>query len=422
MVRREGGAALTVALLSATGEPIVRLRIDSVEFWTLERIQVLSTPDNVLVGARFPHINLAMGQLKKFFPRPAGPHEYLELLHAYVVGPLDETLLGASEIPFKLYGQTVSTRHSPGLATAPVRILAGEPHDKGGRWLPVSVLRPFVPPSTRDDEAETMVKERMRAGKHVPFVREAFRRAPPPTGDGGGQLAAGAKRKLPSRFETAAELLERRHRSDGGDACTADPGAASTSAVEHAVGPAPAVLSKPGASCGSTAAGGKRREKWFDKKGNVVVARLQGDMELALWPVCLVVIDKQHGPPKGSSNSPRYVVTSALPPAQSAPTDTWHISEVEPLREALPRAWRWLCDPHREVPGGRVRLREAMVHAVIAQSKAPAFSNRDCFDAADTWDWLVPEARGRWSELTQRPAVEGGGKNRFGARYEVVGL
>ena len=27
-------------------------------------------------------------------------------------------------------------------------------------------------------------------------------------------------------------------------------------------------------------------------------------MELTLWPVCLVVIDKQHGPPKGSSEHP----------------------------------------------------------------------------------------------------------------------
>ena len=50
-------------MLSAAGEAIVQLRVGIVEYWTLEKVTVLSTPDGSLVGAPFPHINQAMGQL-----------------------------------------------------------------------------------------------------------------------------------------------------------------------------------------------------------------------------------------------------------------------------------------------------------------------------------------------------------------------
>ena len=68
-------SSLHLSVLSAAREPLVRLRVDTVEYWTLESISVLSTPDGSLVGALFPHINQAMGQLKKFLPRATQAHE-----------------------------------------------------------------------------------------------------------------------------------------------------------------------------------------------------------------------------------------------------------------------------------------------------------------------------------------------------------
>jgi hypothetical protein len=35
--------------------------------------------------------------------------------------PLDEAVLGKRDIRFKLYGESVGTRHTPELLTAPVR-------------------------------------------------------------------------------------------------------------------------------------------------------------------------------------------------------------------------------------------------------------------------------------------------------------
>ena len=116
------------------------------------------------------------------------------------------------------------------------------------------------------------------------------------------------------------------------------------------------------------------------------------------WPTCLVIVGKQHGPPMGASKSPRYVVATALPPAQGAPKDTWHISEVEPLRDALPKAWRMLCDGDCEQQGGRERVRQAMAHGVRKQNETPLFRTQSM---EETWDWLVPEAHGRWSEFQE---------------------
>ena len=379
MVRNLSPSPLTLSVLSAAGEPIVQLRVDTVEHWTLENVTVLSTPDGSLTGAPFPHLNAAMGQLKHFLPRQVEAHEYLELLHVYVVGPLDETLLGAISIRFKLYGESVATRHSPALSTAPVRCFATEEVDKGGRWLPVSILRPFVPRHVHDDEAARTVDALMRAGKHVPFVNAAFR--------------TGTKRPLPPGFQTASDVSERRggDGADGrGDARQGEgDGAPGDGDGDPGAPGAPADM-KPSASGKRS---GRQRDKWFDKKGNVVVPRQEGAMALEYWPACLVITGKQHGPPVGASKSPRYVVTAEpLPPAQGSPKDTWHISEVEPLRDALPRAWRMLRDGEYGRQGGRERMREAMKHAVWAQNKAPFAAQ----SVEETWDGLVPEARGCW--------------------------
>ena len=85
-----------------------------------------------------------------------------ELLQVYVVGVLDEAVLGKRDIRFKLYGESVSTRHTPELLTAPVQCLEAEPLEGGGRWLPVAVLRPFAPAHLPDAECTSRMAELMR--------------------------------------------------------------------------------------------------------------------------------------------------------------------------------------------------------------------------------------------------------------------
>ena len=160
-----GGGAdasrLHLSVLGPTGAPLIKLRVDKVEFWTLENITVLQSPDGSQVGAFFPHVNAAMGKLKKFLSH-SNAANYIELLQVYVVGALDEAVLGKRDIRFKLYGESVSTRHSPELLTAPVRCLEAEPLEGGGRWLPVAVLRPFAPAHLPDGECISLMAELMR--------------------------------------------------------------------------------------------------------------------------------------------------------------------------------------------------------------------------------------------------------------------
>jgi len=435
-----GGGAdasrLHLSVLGPTGAPVIMLRVDKVEFWTLENITVLQSPDGSQVGAFFPHVNAAMGQLKKFLPH-SNAANYIELLQVYVVGALDEAVLGKREIRFKLYGESVSTRHSPELLTAPVRCLEAEPLEGGGRWLPVAVLRPFAPAHLPDGECISRMKELMRQvcverrgrgsegplltlvfthrplaasslvapqDKHIPFVRPQFRCAP---AGAAPTPVTGAKRPLPAGFEgfqTVAELMA----SEASGGAIASAAAGTWAAHSHlstmpcpsseAATEALAAPSDPRSACRTAEGGakprGRKRDKYFDKKGNVVVARQQGDMELAYWPTCLVIVGKQQGAPKGGSNSPRYVLTEGIRP--SASPDLWHITEVQPLPEVLPAVWRAYCDGRFTHQGGKQRMLEAMVWAVQKQNAAsPSASHA----MEQTWDWLVPEAAGRWKEL-----------------------
>ena len=361
--------SLYLCTLNSATEPLVQLRVDKAEFWTFENVTVVRTPDGSLVGAPFPNVSHAMGQLKRFLPAGAQPHEYVELLHAYVVGPLDEALLGARHFHFQLHGQKVSARHSPGLATALVECLPGLPAQEhsSGRWLPLAVLRPFVPETMNDEDAAARVKELMRHNSHVPFVRPQLRLP---------------KRKLPTGDESDAvpdASHEREPTSTRDDPSLECTGSASSTAS-------------------SSAAVGRTREKWFDKTGNVVVLKPQGAAALLPWPTCLAIVGKRHGPPKGSGKSPRYVVTTALPPAASTATDEWHISEVEPLCEALPRAYAAYAGGRAMAEGERQRLLAAIVHATMKQSERRQHLDGPC-NIGPTWDSLVPEAVGRWAEL-----------------------
>ena len=195
--------------------------------------------------------------------------------------------------------------------------------------------------------------------------------------------------------------------SEAGGGATASAAAGTWSAQSHHSKPCPsseaatealAAPSDPRSACRTTEAGakpkGRNSFRWFDKMGNVVVARQQGDMLLAYWPTCLVIVGKQQGVPKGGSNSPRYVVTEGVRP--SASPDLWHITEVQPLPEVLPAVWRAYCDGRFTHDGGTQRMLEAMVWAVQKQNAASPSASQT---VEQTWDWLVPEAAGRWSVL-----------------------
>ena len=235
-------------------------------------------------------------------------------------------------------------------------------------------------------------------------MRPQFRRAP---AGAAPTPVTGAKRPLPAGFEgfqTVAELMA----SEAGGGATASADAGSWAAHSHhssrpcpsseAATEALAAPSDPRSTCRTAKGGAKSKggkwDKWFDRKGNVVVARQQGDMLFEYWPTCLVIVGKQHGAPKGGSNSPRYVLTEGVKP--SASPDLWHITEVDPLPAVLSTVWRAYSDGRFTHDGGKQRMLEAMVWAVQKQHAASPSASQT---VEQTWDWLVPEAAGRWSEL-----------------------
>ena len=80
----------------------------------------------------------------------------------------------------------------------------------------------------------------------------------------------------------------------------------------------------------------------------------------------------------------------------SASPDLWHITEVYPLPEVLSTVWRDYSDGRLTHDGGKQRMLEAIVWAVQKQHAASPSAS---WTMERTWDWLVPEAAGRWSEL-----------------------
>ena len=210
---------------------------------------------------------------------------------------------------------------------------------------------------------------------------------------------AGSKRPLPAGFQTVAELLASEADGSATTSAAASTTAAHSKPCPESEPPTASAARSDACFTSGTADGGskpkaRKRVHWFDKKGNVVVARQQGDMHLAFWPTCLVIVGKEHGAPRGGSNSPRYVVTEGVLP--SAARDRWHITEVDPLPEVLPKVWRAYCDGRFNLDGGKQRMLEAMVWAVQKQNAASPFAIQTM---EHTWDWLVPEAAGRWKEL-----------------------
>ena len=106
--------------------------------------------------------------------------DYLSAFECHVVGALDRALLGERVERLELRGRAVETRFSPRLAHTCVRVTdgAGTP-PLGGEWVPIGVLRPFVPAGMSTEDAAARVRQltvqvrpaRPRAAsRHQPFA------------------------------------------------------------------------------------------------------------------------------------------------------------------------------------------------------------------------------------------------------------
>ena len=125
----------------------------------------------------------------------------------------------------------------------------------------------------------------------------------------------------------------------------------------------------------------------------------------AHYPTCYLIVGKKHGPPKPPSNSPRYVELEVLPPAASsdAVPDAWHVSDLESLREALPKSFRIYMEGGGAQQGGDQRLVDAMVVATEKQNEKQREKPQHAGETSEaTWDRMVPEGRGKWAELKAR--------------------
>ena len=391
---------LYLSARSDTGAPILQLRVDRPEWWHLSDVTVLHTPDDQLVGSQHAQLGRVMGRLKKYLPQRVKPHDYIEVLHAYVVGPLDEQTLGKERIPFEVYGKQVSTRHSPGHATTAVHCLRDAPAaGGGGRWLPVSVLRPFVPAGMGDAEAAQQLARRMGEGAHIPNLRRQIREARrgqrtvaayarqvlgPEAAVTNPPLATGSKRPA-STMPTAAQA-----EGDGADGTPK--GAEEVPGVEPGVKPAAVgcVEMQPERKK-------KRRQTWTERMGNVVLLRPEATRAAGRrWPVFLVITGKEEGPPRPPCGSKRYLRVQPVPraPAGGA-TELWHVSDVEALDEALPRLVREHLETDGAMaPGERRRLGEAIVAAVEAQHERA----KHAVGIEEVWARLCP-AGGAWGVL-----------------------
>ena len=124
----------------------------------------------------FPNLGSALGALlARALPMFGQPEHGSSWAHVYVVGELPEEELGTARL-----GQ--GTRAvSPLAAMRQVRVLREE--DGTGRWLPVHLLRPFVPPDMPADAAQRRIDEALREGRHhsEQLPREQRRKRPRPS-------------------------------------------------------------------------------------------------------------------------------------------------------------------------------------------------------------------------------------------------
>ena len=114
-----------------------------------------------LRGAHFPSMGSALGAvLALALPVYGEPEQGTSWAHVYVVGELPEDELG-----------TVRARRAKAVrAISPLaamrRVSVRRDEDGTGRWLPVNLLLPLVPPDMPADAAQRRVDEALAAGLH----------------------------------------------------------------------------------------------------------------------------------------------------------------------------------------------------------------------------------------------------------------
>lgn len=165
--------------LRVGGVTLATMHVREIDFFQLGVTEVVDAQEQFAEARRmyFPNLGSALGALlARALPVFGQPEHGSSWAHVYVVGELPEEELGTAR-----RGQ--GTRAvSPLAAMRQVRVLREE--DGTGRWLPVHLLRPFVPPDMPADAAQRRIDEALREGRHhsdEQLPREQRRKRPRPS-------------------------------------------------------------------------------------------------------------------------------------------------------------------------------------------------------------------------------------------------
>lgn len=164
--------------LRVGGVTLATMHVREIDFFQLGVTEVVDAQEQFAEARRmyFPNLGSALGALlARALPVFGQPEHGSSWAHVYVVGELPEEELGTARL-----GQ--GTRAvSPLAAMRQVRVLREE--DGTGRWLPVHLLRPFVPPDMPADAAQRRIDEALREGRHhsEQLPREQRRKRPRPS-------------------------------------------------------------------------------------------------------------------------------------------------------------------------------------------------------------------------------------------------
>ena len=205
---------------------------------------------------------------------------------------------------------------------------------------------------------------------------------------------AGAKRPAPSeddepRFESGRALL-----AAGCAVGSGGPPRLEQPQPEHSTAMGSAAGSSTGSSAESQvgAPQAKKRQRWFDKAGNVVVLRQEATAGMAYWPSLLVITGKKNQGHLRIDGSPRHVL--CMPLLVSTDEECYHISQLEPLDQALPRIYHVYASGRGATEGGDLLLLRKIVAAVRKQHERSA--QYESIEQA--WARLVPGGE-PWEQL-----------------------
>lgn len=148
-------------------------------------------------GRSFPSLGAACQTLYRAFHPQGKRTVYMRTFECYVVGLPKEgepeySLLGNRTERTGYFGERIESHFSPGLANRPVRILPNEDSISDGEWVPLGMLRPFVPPQMTDDEVKLALDATERKGGYEPRRPPGQRKAPREDGASTSAGVAGA--------------------------------------------------------------------------------------------------------------------------------------------------------------------------------------------------------------------------------------